>query len=75
MSKLLDQAVAAVRDLPPDRQDEIARAMLALAGDDAEPEPIDPAHLAAVLEGLAQAKRGERATPQQVEAVFRRFGE
>lgn len=73
MSKLLDQAVDAVRALPPAAQDEIARAMLALAGNDAEPEPIEPAHLSAVLEGLAQARRGERATPQQVEAAFRRF--
>lgn len=68
MSKLLDQAVDAVRALPAAAQDEIARAMLALAGNDAE-----PAHLAAVLEGLAQAKRGERATAQQVEAAFGRF--
>ena len=73
MSKLLDQAVDTVRALPLARQDEIARAMLALAGNDAEPEPIDPAHLPAVLEGLAHAKRGERAAPQQVEAAFRRF--
>jgi hypothetical protein len=27
-----------------------------------EAEPVDPAHLAAVLEGLAQAKRREFAT-------------
>ena len=72
MSKLLDQAVAIVRALPPDDQDEIARAMLALAG--AEPEPIDPAHLQAVLEGLDQASRGEFASPAEVEAAFRRFG-
>lgn len=71
MSELLDQAVDTVRGLTPARQDEIARAMLALAG--AEPEPVDPAHLAAVLEGLAQAGRRTFATPEQVEAAFRRF--
>jgi hypothetical protein len=73
MSKLLDQAVDAVRALPPDAQEDIARAMLALAGNEEEPEPIDPAHLPAVLEGLAQAKRREFATSAQVEAAFRRF--
>ena len=73
MSKLLDQAVATVRALPPEDQDEIAHAMLALAG--AEPEPIDPSHLPAVLEGLTQARRGEFASPAEVEAAFRRFGE
>ena len=72
MSKLLDEAVATVRALPPNDQDEIARAMLALAG--AEPEPIDPAHLPAVLEGLTQARRREFASPAEVETAFRRFG-
>jgi len=72
MSKLLDQAVETVRALSAEDQDEIARAMLALAG--AEPEPIDPAHLPAVLEGLAQARRREFASPAEVEAAFRRFG-
>jgi hypothetical protein len=74
MTKLLEKALEAVRQLPADSQDEIARAMLVLAsGDKDEPEQIDPAHLADVLEGLAQAKRREFATDQQVEAAFRRF--
>jgi hypothetical protein len=47
--------------------------MLSLAGNEAEPEEIGPAHLAAVLEGLAQAKRHEFASDAEVEAVFRRF--
>ena len=73
MSKLLDQAVTTVRALPLATQDEIARAMFALAGKLDEPETIDPAHLPAVLEGLAQAKRREFATSAQVETAFRRF--
>ena len=74
MSKLLERAVDTVRGLPSALQDEIAMAMLTLAGSGTEPEPIEPAHLPAVLEGLAQARRGERAAAQQVEAAFRRFG-
>jgi hypothetical protein len=73
MTKLLDQALEAVRRLPPDSQDEIAKAMLVLSEGDAEPEAIDSAHLSAVLEGLAQAKRGEFATETELEAIFRRF--
>lgn len=73
MTKLLDKALEAVRRLPADSQDEIARAMLALVGDESEPEEIDPAHLADVLESLAQARRGEFATEAEVEAAFRRF--
>jgi predicted transcriptional regulator len=73
MTKLLEQALEAVRRLPPESQDEIARTILRLAAGEAEAEPIDPAHLPAVLEGLAQAKRGEFATDAEVEAAFRRF--
>ena len=72
MTKLLEQALEAVRRLSSDSQDEIARAMLNLA-DEGEPEEVDPAHLPAVLEGLAQAKRREFASDKDIEAAFRRF--
>jgi hypothetical protein len=49
MTKLLEKALETVRQVAPDSQDEIARAMLALAGDGGEPEEIDP-------ESLAQAE-------------------
>jgi hypothetical protein len=73
MTKLLERALEAVRRLPPESQDEIARAMLSLAGDEGEPEPIDPAHLSHVLESLAQAKRRQFASDAEIEAAFRRF--
>jgi hypothetical protein len=73
MTKLLEEALEAVRRLPARTQDEIAHAMFALAGDDGDPEAIDLAHLPAILEGLAQAKRREFATDQEIEAAFRRF--
>ena len=73
MTKLLEEALEAVRQLPPDSQDEIARAMLNLAGDEGESEEIDPAHLPEALESLAEAKRREFASDAEVEAAFRRF--
>jgi len=73
MTKLLDKALEAVRRLPPGSQDEIAHAMLTFAGGEEEPEAIDPVHLTAVLEGLAQAERRQFATDDEVEAAFRRF--
>jgi hypothetical protein len=73
MTKLLERALEAVSRLSPDTQDEIARAMLRLAVSDGEPEAVDAAHLPAVLEGLAQAKRREFASDAEVEAAFRRF--
>lgn len=73
MTKLLDDALDAVRQLPADSQDEIARLLLRLAKGEEEPEPIDPDDLPAVLEGLAQIRRGEFASDEEVEAAFRRF--
>jgi hypothetical protein len=72
MTKLLEQAIEAVRRQRADSQDDIAHIILHLS--EVEAEPIDPAHLPAVLEGLAQAKRREFATDDEVEAAFRRFG-
>ena len=74
MTKLLEKALEAVRRLSPEEQDEVARAILALAaGDEEMGEEIDPAHLPDVLEGLAQAKRRQFATDSEVEVAFRRF--
>ena len=41
---------------------------------DESPKEIDLAHLPDVLEGFAQAGRGEFASDAEIEAVFRRFG-
>jgi hypothetical protein len=41
MTKLLDKALEVVRRLPPRSQDEVAHAMLTLAGNEREPEAID----------------------------------
>jgi len=78
MTKLLEQALAAVRRLPAEAQDDIARTILhlaesSLAESDVEPEAIDSAHLPAVLKGLAEAKLGEFASDAEIEAAFRRF--
>jgi hypothetical protein len=73
MTKLLEKALRAVQQLPPESQDEIALAMLALSGSDGGLEDINPAHLSDVMEGLAQAKRREFASDDEIEAAFRRF--
>ena len=72
----LEQAIDALRKLPPERQDDLAEYILQLAAtSDSEPVEIDPADLPFVLEGLAQITRGEFATPEQVAAAFRSFDE
>lgn len=44
------------------------------AGEGEPPEPVDQAHLPAVLQGLAQAKRRQFAADDEIEAALRRFG-
>ena len=59
MTKLLEQAIAKVRELPEEEQDALAAVMLSMAGADASGLPLDKETEAAVREGLAQAERGE----------------
>ncbi|HXZ68960.1 MAG TPA: hypothetical protein VEH07_10255 [Alphaproteobacteria bacterium] len=73
LTKLLEKALEAVRQLPPESQDHIAEAMLQLAHHELEPEQIDPADLPAVREGLAQMRRRQFASDADVEALFKRF--
>jgi hypothetical protein len=49
MTKLPERAIEAVRRLPADSQDDIARTILHLAGSEVEAEPVDPAQLGAAL--------------------------
>lgn len=75
MTELLEKAVEAVRQMPPEEQDHIAQAMLSMARIGAELEDIEPEHLAAVLEGIAQAEQGKLAKGSASEilaAAFRR---
>jgi hypothetical protein len=73
MTKLLDKAIEAAKQLPPKTQDEVAHAILYMIENDSEPEDIDDEHLAAALEGLAEAERGEFVTDEQIAATLRRF--
>jgi hypothetical protein len=76
MTKLLDEAVSAVRRLPPEMQDEIARAMLALAAGEESDEVyiLSPEEQAATAESKAAAEQGEFATDEEVRAVWAKFG-
>jgi hypothetical protein len=75
MTKLLDEAVEAVRRLPSDDQDDIARAMMQLAGSDlAAPVVLSPEEREAIARSKAAAGRGEFATDEQVQAVWAKHG-
>lgn len=75
MTKLLTQALEAARNLPPDAQDDIARIVLQLAGDDsAQPLTLSAEEREAIARSKAAAGRGEFATDEQVEAVWKKYG-
>jgi predicted transcriptional regulator len=74
MTKLLDQAIAKVRQLPEEEQDSLARVLLSMADMDASAFPLDAAAEAAIREGLAQAKRGEFVQDDVVAESDRRHG-
>jgi hypothetical protein len=75
MTKLLDDALTAARNLPPDDQDNIARVVLRLAGtDDEAPVNLLPAERAAIAASKAAAARGKFASDEQVRATWAKHG-
>jgi hypothetical protein len=75
VTRLLDQALAAARKLPPDEQDQIAHVVLRLTGvDDEKPVPLTAEEQAAIAASKAAATRGEFATDEQVQAVWAKHG-
>ena len=72
MTKLVDQAVAAISKLPPETQDDLARLMLALAS--GSPKPLTPDEASAIAEAEAEIARGERVPPETVQAFWRAHG-
>jgi hypothetical protein len=67
-TKLVEQAFAVIRQLPPETQDDIARMLLALV--DGEPAlTMDDA--AAVAEAEVEIGRGERVPNEIVQAFWR----
>jgi hypothetical protein len=74
MTKLLEQAIAKVRELPEDEQDALAEVILSMADADASGVPLDRETEAAVREGLVQAERGEFVSDDVVAESNKRHG-
>ena len=72
MTKLVQQAVAAISQLPPETQDDIARLMLALAESPLTPLTQDEA--AAIAEAEAEIARGERVHAETIQAFWPAHG-
>ena len=74
MTKLFEHAVDVARGLPPEVQDDLARVLLELAGQDQPFIELTPEEEASFEESLGQAERREFATDEEVRAVWAKFG-
>ncbi len=74
MTKLLEDAINKVRELPESEQDEAAEMLLSVASKRAGPVQLDDETRAAIHEGREQAQRGEFVSDQDMAAFFKRHG-
>ncbi len=72
MIKVLEQAIAKVKALDPERQAYAAAVLEDIATDDVVIIPLE--HLAALDEALAQVDRGERANENDMAALWKKCG-
>ena len=73
MTKLLDDALEAVRKMPAAAQDDVARMMLTLAGND-EVYHLTDDERALIERSKAEAARGEFVPDDQVRAFWKKLG-
>jgi hypothetical protein len=76
MTRLLDDPVSAVSNMPPEAQDAIARVVLRPVGtdDEAPPVTLSPGERTSTAASRAAAARGEFATDEQARAVWAKYG-
>ncbi len=75
MTKLLERAMEAVRRLRPEDQDDIARAIIQLAGSEPDaPVKLSAEEREAIARSKAAAARGEFASEEEVRAVWSKRG-
>jgi hypothetical protein len=71
---LLEHAVETMRGLPSEMQDDLARLLLQLAGEDQPMIPLTADERAAIDVSKAAAARGEFASDEQVRAIWAKHG-
>lgn len=74
MTRLLDEAFSKVSVLPDTEQDELARALLELAGVDQPSIQLTAAEEADLAEADAEIARGELASADEVRAMWTKHG-
>ncbi|WGD31923.1 hypothetical protein AncyloWKF20_08915 [Ancylobacter sp. WKF20] len=74
MTTLFDKAIAAARALPDQMQDDIARALIALAEEQGACVPLNHTERAAIEQSRATAARGDFASDDEVRAAWATHG-
>ena len=74
MTKLLERAIARMRELTEEEQNTLAIVMLSMVDADASFLPLDRETEAAIREGLAQAEQGEFVPDEVVAEANKRHG-
>jgi hypothetical protein len=74
MTKLLEEAIEKVRQLPDAEQDEAAEMLLSVLSKRHAPVLLDVETRAAIREGSEQARRGEFVSDEEMAAFFKRHG-
>jgi hypothetical protein len=70
MTKLLEHAVDGVRSLPPEVQDELARLLLQVAGEEQPQIQLAHAERVDLVEADAEITRSEFATDEQMRSIL-----
>lgn len=74
MTKLLDRAIEAAKELPAEMQDEIAEILLSVMGkDDGDVYQLTPEEEADLEEADREIERGEIATEEEVRAMWAKY--
>jgi predicted transcriptional regulator len=72
MTKLLEQAIAKIREFPEEEQDALAITLIAMA--QASIVSLDGKARGAILEGLQQARLGKFVPDEEIAALWKRYG-
>ncbi|GLK56012.1 hypothetical protein JOD31_000930 [Methylopila capsulata] len=70
MTKLLDRAIQRVRALPAEAQDDVARVLLRLAGDDEPVHLLTAEEATSLAASLAEAERDEFSSDHEIQAIW-----
>jgi predicted transcriptional regulator len=74
MTKVLEDAIEKVRRLPEERHAHVAEILEQIVAFGNDPFIVPETHRAAVLQGLAEAERGEYVSDEDMAALWKKCG-